>query len=662
MRRILPFLTILLLAIQTRPLQAQTIPVNPKFGDVSDAEVDLKVYDRDSSAAAVLLYRSYFVRIGISANAQLTRTVRIHDRWKILKESGKDAADYEIVYATNYEDREQVSGIKATTYNRRPDGKIEQIKMSRGSQFNEKYADNRNKISFAPEGIREGSVVEVAFEIQSPVITIPDIYLQLSDYPVNKIDVEVTYADFFQYNRVTKGYLTADFKQDINNETITTPYTGLMNFTMYHDYFSAKDIPAMKAEPYCYNTDQYKLSVAYNLRQVTIPGVLTQSYHVNWENVDARIAESSLMKQVRQHFRDADALRERIAGEADATGQILAVWTYILDRVDWNKEIRLLPQDNNQTLKKGTGSSADINALMASALNSLGFRAGPVLVKPRSDGALLDYYISSSEFASFILRILAPDGSVHYLDAARKDSYLDVISPDYLVTRARLVHLEGIGEWIDLTRLPVTNTLAQIVTITPQPEHEILQGSSEINATNQCSYDIKAHYRRFDNPEQWIEDAENDQQIEILSMELKEPDKQGNSAQVSYSFQQRLDKSGDFLYIRPFLSNWHDPQDFRDEHRKLPVDFPYRQRINYMCTINIPEGYAVEQLPVTTRGNNPAVGTFLIQCGQTGNVIQLSFRMDLNTLSVQEKDYPDFRDFWEHLGKTENSVIVLKKL
>ena len=36
--------------------------------------------------------------------------------------------------------------------------------------------------------------------------------------------------------------------------------------------------------------------------------------------------------------------------------------------------------------------------------------------------------------------------------------------------------------------------------------------------------------------------------------------------------------------------------------------------------------------------------------------------MDLNTLSVQEKDYPDFRDFWEHLGKTENSVIVLKKL
>ena len=39
----------------------------------------------------------------------------------------------------------------------------------------------------------------------------------------------------------------------------------------------------------------------------------------------------------------------------------------------------------------------------------------------------------------------------------------------------------------------------------------------------------------------------------------------------------------------------------------------------------------------------------------------MSFRMDLNTLLVQENDYADFRAFWEHLCKTEESVIVLKK-
>ena len=94
MKHLLPFL-LLLVFVSSVSVFAQEIPVNPKFGAVSDAEIDMTVYLRDSSAAAVLLYRSYTVRIGISAAARLNRTVWVHDRWKILKDAGKDAADYE---------------------------------------------------------------------------------------------------------------------------------------------------------------------------------------------------------------------------------------------------------------------------------------------------------------------------------------------------------------------------------------------------------------------------------------------------------------------------------------------------------------------------------------------------------------------------------------
>ena len=662
MKHLLPFL-LLLFFVSGVSVFAQEIPVNPKYGAVSDAEVDMTVYGRDSTAAAVLLYRSYTVRIGISAAARLNRTVWVHDRWKILKDAGKDAADYEIVYATNYEDKEIVSGIKATTFNRGADGKVQQTKMSKKSQFNEKYADNLGKISFAPEDVREGSVVEVAFEIQTPTVTIPDIYLQLSDYPVNKIDVEVSYADYFTYNRVTRGFLSADFRQEVVNETITTPATGLMSFGVYHDYFSASDVPVMKSEPYCYCPDQFKLSVSYDLRSVAIPGVLTQNYNAGWGDVDRRFAETDLLTQFKQKFRDADALQRATSGKETADEKIVAVWQYILDQVKWNKEVRLLPQDNKQTLKEGTGSSADMNALMASALNTVGLVAEPVLVKSRADGALLDFHISSSEFTTFILRVQAPDGTVRYLDASRRDSYLDVIPPAYLVTRARLLHLDGRGEWVDLSAIPVTNTLTQVVRLSPVPAEGLARGSAEISAVNQFAYTVKANYHSFDTPEAWIEDTENDEGIEVIEMSLVEPDKLGNVAQVTYTFEKPLENAGDYLYIRPFLSAWHDAQAFRNEKRKLPVDFPYKQRINYMCLVEIPEGYAVEELPATTRGTMPAAGgsAYLIQCQQAGNLVQMSFRMDLNTLLVQENDYADFRSFWEHLCKTEESVIVLKK-
>ena len=462
---------------------------------------------------------------------------------------------------------------------------------------------------------------------------------------------------------MTRGFLTAAFRQEVENETITTPGLGMLSFNMYHDHFSATDVPVMKREPYSYCPDQYKLSVAYDLRSIEIPGAEARYYNADWTDVDRRFAGTPILPQFRQKFRDADALQAALSGKETTDEKIVAVWQYILDQVKWNKEVRLLPRDNKQTLKEGTGSSADINALMASALNTVGLTAEPVLVKSRADGTLLDFHISSAEFTTFILRIQALDGTVRYLDASDRDSYLDVLPPAYLVTRGRLLHLNGRGEWVDLTAIPVTNTLTQVVKLSPVPAEGRANGSAEISAFNQIAYTVKSDYHDFDTPEAWIEDTENDEGIEVIEMALDEPDRLGNTAHVTYTFEKPVESAGDYLYVRPFLSVWHDAQAFRNEQRKLPVEFPCKQRINYMCLIEIPEGYAVEQLPATARGNMPAAGnsSYLIVCQQTENLVKMSFRMELNTLLVQEKDYPDFREFWEHLGKTEESVIVLKK-
>ena len=47
---------------------AQRIAVNPKFGAVSDAEVDMTVYEPDTSAVALMLYRSYDLDLVFDSN------------------------------------------------------------------------------------------------------------------------------------------------------------------------------------------------------------------------------------------------------------------------------------------------------------------------------------------------------------------------------------------------------------------------------------------------------------------------------------------------------------------------------------------------------------------------------------------------------------------
>lgn len=96
----------------------------------------------------------------------------------------------------------------------------------------------------------------------------------------------------------------------------------------------------------------------------------------------------------------------------------------------WDKNSRLVPDSAKDVLKKGSGSNADINALTASILNSLGYVAEPVLVRSRGNGILLDFHITMNAFNTFILRIRNADGSKSwFLDAAREEGGLNILNP-----------------------------------------------------------------------------------------------------------------------------------------------------------------------------------------------------------------------------------------
>ena len=158
-------------------LRGQDIQVNPKFGAVSDTELDMKTYDRDTSAAALLLFRKTEIAIRFDSEFDFTRIIKYHDRWKILKEGGRKCADYEFIYKSGDKSHAQyIYGIKASTFNREDNGKISVSKMSKKFIFDEPYSKGLRRLSFAPENVRVGSVVDVVLEMSEPTVN-PSILL-----------------------------------------------------------------------------------------------------------------------------------------------------------------------------------------------------------------------------------------------------------------------------------------------------------------------------------------------------------------------------------------------------------------------------------------------------------------------------------------------------
>ena len=637
---------------------AQTIPVNPKFGVVSDAEVDLKVYEPDTSAVAVMLYRSYDLDLVFDGNLDIVQEITVHERIKVLKEEGLKYADYSFVYLNTSDIKEKYSGIKVETYNRE-DGKIVKTKMSKKYEFDEKFSDDARRHSFTAENVRVGSVIEVTYQFTTPrFFDIDNIYLQLS-IPVNETDVTVGRSEYFNVNKSQRGYIMPGYKSDSRLKQTATR-DGILSYQVYTDTFHAVDLPAMYAESFSYCPSQYRVQVLYDFSGVEIPGAVYKNYSSTWNDVDHAIVESDIFESVKARFRDGKELEAALQGVEGDEQKIIAVRKFVTDRVKWDEKSRLVPDGAREVLKQGSGSDADINALTASALNSIGFTAEPVMIRRRSEGIIVDFHASINAFNTFILKVTSPDGSQSwFLDAAREYGYLNVLSPDFLIPQARLIHLDGIGQWVDLTGLSKQNRANEIVTAEISPEGKLV-GKASISAVAQMSYSVKSHYDDFDTEDEYLDELESDEGLEVLDFEINK--EYGPTTAITYNFEKELDDTGDRLYIQPFLEPFHQATAFQKDDRKIPVDFPHPETIAYSFALLIPDGYAIEELPESASLVCPPVkGRLQFQSKVIGNQLSVSYRFNMEETQVLPDSYQDLRLFWEKAAGIEKSTIVLKK-
>lgn len=634
--------------------QAQTIPVNPKFGAVSDAEIDLKVYEPDTSAVALMLYRDYTLDLRINNTGRVVKDITVHERIKVLKEAGKKYGDYSFVYLSNNSIKEYYTDVKVETVNRE-DGKIVRTKMSKQYDFDEKYSDDSRRRSFSAENVKVGSVIEVFYKFSSPrYYDIDNIDIQLS-IPVNQTHIEVGTAEFFRVNRTMRGSIAT---RNGTDQRMMNTGRGGGSYRVEVDTYDAVDVPALPSESNTFCPSQYGGSIIYDMSGLVIPGSVYENFSMSWPDVDKAITESDIFSVCKSKFNDVVGLTAAIADAEGDEARIVAVRNYVAGKVKWDENSHLVPKGAKDILKQGVGSDADINALTASALNTIGYIAEPVMIKKRTNGMLLDYHISLRSFDTFILRVSTKDRSKSwFLDAAREEGYLNVLDPRFLIEKARIIPFTGSGEWVDLRNL--TKSRVTVFANAKISEDGTLACTINYLGTNENSYDIKYDYNDFDTEDAFLEAIEADDKIEITNFEIKND--YGPKAEFSYDFIKDLDL-GDRLYIKPIVHSFHSDTAFKNEKRILPIDLAFPESLYYTFVLDVPQGYVVEELPKNASYSCPPVnGRIQFQTQQTDGRVTVAYRFIVDDIMVLPEEYADFRFFWEAAVGIEKSTIVLNK-
>jgi hypothetical protein len=176
-----------------------------KYGKITNDELNMSVYDKDTTASAVVIYDMGNTYYSVS-NDRFQVCTDYKKKIKILKTTGLDEANVNIpFYYKSSSSREMITGLEAFSYNVE-NGKTVKTKLEKNYIFNEVINDKYQRIKFSVPNVKVGSVIEIKFSKTSDLVYNLDPWGIQGDIPVVFSSYEVKIPDYFVYTVETKGY------------------------------------------------------------------------------------------------------------------------------------------------------------------------------------------------------------------------------------------------------------------------------------------------------------------------------------------------------------------------------------------------------------------------------------------------------------------------
>ncbi len=647
-----------------------------RFGKVSEEELLQKEHPIDPTANAAILYRETKTEFQYSQGSGWYMVTDYFERVKIYNKEGFDWANISIdLYKGSSEDK--LIGLRGYTYFLNAKGKVDKEKLGKDGIFDQETSKYLTQTKITMPDVKEGSVIEYKYTIESPFIYNIDEFRLQEEIPLDKVSVVFKSPEYFQYKTHQRGWIPYQVNSTVKDRSMSISITERDNarlsemksktriqqvkFKENAYEIEMESVPAMKKEPFAGNINNYTTALQFEMSYQDFNGSSIKTYSTTWEAVSKSIYDIEAFGQElnrRNYFeKDIDALLEGVSKPEEKAARI---FLYVLTKMNWNGYYGYFSNDGvKAAYKRGSGNVADINLMLTAMLRYANLEANPVLVSTKSHGIPL--FPTRNGFNYVITAVELPQGVI-LLDATNKDAEVGVLKSDIINGDGRLIKEGGISSWISLRSL-VPAVKSSILSMEIQPDLSVT-GKSRNRYTGNYAFQYRTRYKNLSKEAQLKSLEKNLNQTELSAVEFENLNKLGQPVSLQYDFEtlEGIEDVAGKLYFSPMLFLATEENPFKSETREYPIDFGFPMKDRYILNIALPEGYQVESLPeniVYDLGQN--IGGYKYLISQMGNNLQLSVELSIDQSFISPEEYGNLKKFFELLVSKEKEKVVLIK-
>ena len=653
-------LVIFILSLIYKVSLAQDFP----YGSVTDEELNMKGYSKDTSAHAVVLQEFGRAKIGLASDDYLKLRFEYHVKIKIFDGKGFEHGTVEIPVYTGDDSYESVEDITGVTYYKDDNGVTQRAELEHKKIYPVKQSKHWSNYKFALPGLKNGCVIEYKYTLESPYFkeTLHSWYFQ-SDIPKVYSEYEVHLPAFWNYNASKKGFLKlTKNKADIEPKCFESHGASCDCSLLV---FGMSDIPAFIEEDYMTSPKNFISAINFELVEYQNPYTgVKEKITKEWKDIDYQLKkEPEVGGQIKRTGLFKEKMAPVVAGKANDLEKAKAVYAYIQKAFKWNGHDQIYSYDGlSKALDAHSGNVADINYSLVAALNSAGLDASVVLLSTRENGIVNTLYPVISDFNYVAANVTIGDKN-YLLDATDPLLPFGMLPLKCLNDKGRVFSLDKPSYFIDLN-LPQKESETHAFDCTLTEDGKI-KGTMINYYAGYKAYEKRKAIKKFNSTDEYVEELNSRlPRYKILKSEIIGLDSLDKPLSERFEVEIKEYNKGmdDAVSFNPFFLDKIENNPFKLTERLYPVDWGMPSDERFILTMHLPSQYSIEKPPQLMNVALPNNGgRFLSSFVPGDNMFTFSNVIQFNKSIYSSAEYPYLKEIYNKIIQVEKPEINFTK-
>lgn len=631
-----------------------------QFGQFLHSELRMTTYDRDSSAAAVIL--NEFGEAYMSDGGTYNLVFKYHTKIKILKKEGLKYADIEIPLRKSEKYFERLVNVRAIS-NTMENGVVRQTELDNKAVFTVNKSRGVDIKKFAIPNVREGSVIEFEYTLESPFIFNFRTWAFQSEIPKVYSEYWATIPGNYIYNMTLRGFYPLSKNSSEVIRDCFQPGGGQRADCARYKY-AMKDIPAFVEEDFMTASSNFISAINFELSEIRYFDGRVDKITKEWKDAELELRQNQEFGiQLKRGADNIDEqIRPLIAGEQDALMKAKKIYDFIKGWYNWDETKSMFSEPGiKKAFERKVGNVADINLSLISALRYAGLDVEPVILSTRENGVPIELHPVLSDFNYVVAKVNIAN-KIYLVDATDDFHPFGMLPERCLNGKGRVLGEEQ-SYWIDLK--PADRAKQVSMLTLKLGEDGIMRGTLQTTYMGYEAVRQRKKIHTFSSRDEYKASLVSTyDQLNILNLELL------NTDELDKPLVQKLEveitayddvKASNFMF-NPFIVGRWEENPFKSNERLYPVDFATPMEYITMLNLEYPEQFEIVSRPEKTGLLLPnAGGRYLCEVTIKGNKLSLNNALTISKALFSSTEYHYLKELFARIIQVENGDLIFKK-